>query len=132
MKTQLAVILALVIPMFAPAEPPTALTNYFTEGVIVPASCTNTGVTGMSTGVVYFAIKIDEITNATYTAAMLTNDIQSLTPNFARFVQAQIGTNVFTYFTMVDNTEWEPVSDTNIYKTTHRIMSSKQEFLLTE
>jgi hypothetical protein len=107
------------------------LTNYFTQGVIIPAAFTNAGDTGLATGVVYFAIAIDETTNTDYTAAMITNSITSFTENLVRFVGVQIGTNTFTLFEINENTQWDPVSSTNIYKTTHRIISAKQTYVIT-
>lgn len=100
---KLVCILCLAAPMIVRAAPPTAITNYYTQAVIVPAM-TNAGETGLATGVVYVALAIEQMTNAEYTVNLMTNDVRPFIARTVDYLQeriaAQASSNQFTTFSV--------------------------------
>jgi hypothetical protein len=97
--TTAALILAAAI---AQAAPPTAITNYYTQAVIIRPTCTNAGTTGIVTGRTYVALAIAPMANAEYTAALMTNDVRPFISRTVDYLQeriaAQASSNRFTTF----------------------------------
>lgn len=92
----------------AQAEPPTAITAYYTNAVLVEGSATNAGDTGLATGTVYLAFSVSEIANTEYTAGLMTNDVRPMIARLVDYLQeriaAQDSTNQFSTYTVTERT----------------------------
>jgi riboflavin synthase alpha subunit len=77
MKLTLTTIAAvLAAAALAHAAPPTAITNYYANAVITSATFADAGDTGLSVSNVYICLPVSSLTNAEFTASMVTNDVR--------------------------------------------------------
>jgi hypothetical protein len=121
----------LIVAASVSAAPPLAITNYFSQAIVIP-SVTNVGLTGLATGRVYIAFSVPNITTTEYTAALVTNDVRATIGAIVKKLDVQLAaetntTKQFTSFGIDETLQWTTATNRVIYRT----ISEGQSFTLT-
>jgi hypothetical protein len=120
MKTGIAAVMITLIALACYAAPPTAITNYYPGTVQTDSSFTNAGDTGLSVSNVYLCIPLSSITNAEYTANLVTNDVRpfisTLILTLDDAIDALASSNQFSTFTVSEDVRYSGATSRVVFR----------------
>lgn len=119
-RTIIALLIAAACITPALAVPPTAITNYYAGTVVTSNTFADAGDTGLTVSNTYICVPLAVITNAEYTAALVTNDVRPYISAMVRALQtaisAQPSTNRFTTFTVSEEARYTSATNRIVFR----------------
>ena len=126
------ILIAVALAVNVYAAPPTSVASYFSGAVIVPASYTNAGDTGLTVTNAYVCIPVTTLAVGEFASASTTNDVRglvsSIVSHLASSIAGMTSTNRFTSYTISETVQY---TATGSNRTSYRAISEVQNVTIT-